>query len=66
MLELAQVLGLEKTPDYIESYDISNLMGSENVAGMVVFKRVSPTRRRTDALKLRDLKDRMIMPQCRR
>lgn len=42
LLELAQVLGLEKTPDYIESYDISNLMGSENVAGMVVFKKGKP------------------------
>lgn len=42
LLELAQALGLEKTPDYIESYDISNLMGSENVAGMVVFKKGKP------------------------
>lgn len=35
--ELKRLLGLEKAPEYIESYDISNLAGGENVAGMVVF-----------------------------
>ncbi|MBQ0084571.1 MAG: hypothetical protein KBS52_07435 [Clostridiales bacterium] len=36
--EIASLLGLSKPPRYIESYDISNTAGSENVAGMVVFK----------------------------
>ena len=36
--ELAGILGLDSTPRYIEAYDISNTAGSENVAGMVVFK----------------------------
>lgn len=36
--ELARLLGLSKPPEYIESYDISNTSGTENVAGMVVFK----------------------------
>lgn len=36
--ELAIMLGLEKTPEYIEAYDISHTGGSDNVAGMVVFK----------------------------
>lgn len=40
--ELSNLLGLERLPVYIESYDISNLMGSENVAGMVVFKNGRP------------------------
>ena len=40
--ELAGLLGLSAPPVYIESYDISNLMGSENVAGMVVFKNGRP------------------------
>lgn len=40
--ELASLLGLKKLPVWIESYDISNLMGSENVAGMVVFKNGRP------------------------
>ena len=36
--ELAQLLGMSNPPRYIESYDISNIAGSENVAGMIVFK----------------------------
>lgn len=35
--ELAELLGLEKAPQRIESYDISNTAGSENVASMIVF-----------------------------
>lgn len=34
---LAKILSLKNFPEYIESYDISNTSGSENVAGMVVF-----------------------------
>lgn len=40
--ELKEALGLEKLPEYIESYDISNLAGTENVAGMVVYKNGKP------------------------
>ena len=40
--ELKDLLGLEKTPRYIEAYDISNTAGSSNVAGMVVFKDARP------------------------
>lgn len=40
--ELADVLGLNKIPEYIESYDISNLSGTENVAGMVVYEKGKP------------------------
>lgn len=36
--ELADILGLSTAPKYIEAYDISNTAGSENVAGMVVYK----------------------------
>lgn len=36
--ELANVLGLEQLPRYIESYDISHTAGKDSVAGMVVFK----------------------------
>ncbi len=42
--ELARLLGLPKPPAYIESYDISNLAGEENVAGMVVFENGRPLR----------------------
>lgn len=40
--ELKELLGLEKIPSYIESYDISNLAGTENVAGMIVYKDGKP------------------------
>ena len=40
--ELKTLLGMSKIPEYIESYDISNLAGGENVAGMVVFENGRP------------------------
>ena len=40
--ELATLLGLKSPPKFIESYDISHTAGSENVAGMVVFKDGAP------------------------
>ena len=40
--ELTRLLGLEQPPVFIESYDISNLAGGENVAGMVVFENGKP------------------------
>ncbi len=36
--ELARLLGMQKPPEFIESYDISHTAGDETVAGMVVFK----------------------------
>jgi excinuclease ABC subunit C len=40
--ELREILGLSKIPEYIESYDISNLAGTENVAGMIVYENGKP------------------------
>ncbi|MBQ3498077.1 MAG: excinuclease ABC subunit UvrC [Clostridia bacterium] len=40
--ELARLLGLASPPEYIESYDISHTAGTENVAGMIVFKNGQP------------------------
>ncbi|MBQ7503737.1 MAG: excinuclease ABC subunit UvrC [Ruminococcus sp.] len=40
--ELRELLGLSKIPEYIESYDISNLAGTENVAGMIVYENGKP------------------------
>lgn len=40
--ELRRLLGLEKAPAYIESYDISNQQGADNVAGMIVFENGRP------------------------
>ena len=39
---LKEILGLSSTPEYIESYDISNTAGDNNVAGMVVFEKGRP------------------------
>ena len=43
--ELARVLGLEKPPVRIESYDISNLSSAAMVAGMVVFENGRPLKK---------------------
>ncbi|MBQ2971641.1 MAG: excinuclease ABC subunit UvrC [Ruminococcus sp.] len=39
---LRDMLGLKVIPYYIESYDISNTAGAENVAGMIVFENGKP------------------------
>lgn len=43
--ELAQLLGLPKPPEYIESYDISHTFGADNVAGMIVFHNGRPMKK---------------------
>ena len=40
--ELGRLLGLDSPPEYIESYDISNTQGDNNVAGMIVFENGRP------------------------
>lgn len=40
--ELKDLLGLDELPSYIESYDISNTAGDENVAGMIVYENGRP------------------------
>jgi len=42
--ELQEVLELAHFPDRIESFDISNISGSENVAGIVVFDNGKPAK----------------------
>ncbi|MDR1240600.1 MAG: excinuclease ABC subunit UvrC [Oscillospiraceae bacterium] len=39
---LAKILNINKIPKYIESYDISNICGTDNVGVMVVFKNGIP------------------------
>ena len=43
--ELAKKLNLEVIPKRIESYDISNIQGSDNVASMVVFANGKPSKK---------------------
>lgn len=40
--ELAEVLGIEKRPDVIEAFDVSNIMGSDPVGSMISFYKARP------------------------
>ena len=51
--ELAELLGLDTPPRHIESYDISNTAGSENVAGMIVFTDGRPDKKRYRRFKIK-------------
>lgn len=42
--ELQEILELPKFPERIESFDISNISGAENVAGIVVYENGKPNR----------------------
>lgn len=52
LAELTKLLGLPKTPSYIEAYDISNLGDSSIVGGMVVFSNGRPLKRAYKKFKL--------------
>ncbi len=52
---LAKLLGLESAPEYIESYDISNLGDSGIVAGMVVFYKGRPLKSAYKKFALKDM-----------
>lgn len=51
--ELKSLLGLSKIPGYIESYDISNLAGTENVAGMIVYENGKPLKKAYKKFKIK-------------
>ena len=51
--ELKEILGMDKLPVYIESYDISNQSGAENVAGMVVFENGKPLKKAYKKFKIK-------------
>ena len=44
LAELQELLELSYFPERIESFDISNISGAENVAGIVVFENAKPAR----------------------
>ena len=44
VVELAKLLGLPKTPERIEGYDIANIFGREAVGSMVVFSQGEPNK----------------------
>ena len=51
--ELQELLGLDRFPEYIESYDISNTSGEENVGGMVVFRNGRPLKKNYRKFKIK-------------
>lgn len=51
--ELRLLLSMDRLPSYIESYDISNISGSENVAGMVVFENGKPLKKAYKKFKIK-------------
>jgi excinuclease ABC subunit C len=53
--ELVKILGLEKEPARIESYDISNTGSSEIVASMVVFENGRPARQEYRKFKMKSI-----------
>lgn len=53
--ELTKLLGLSKTPEYIEAYDISNLGESAMVGGMVVYENGRPLKKAYKKFKIKDV-----------
>jgi excinuclease ABC subunit C len=51
--ELQEILELPRFPARIESFDISNIQGAENVAGIVVFENGKPNRAEYRRLKIK-------------
>ena len=54
---LMKMLSLEKKPNRIEAYDISNTAGKEIVGAMVVFENAKPKRSAYRKFKIRDFSD---------
>lgn len=52
--ELSRLLGLSKTPEYIEAYDISNMGDSAMVGGMVVFQNGRPLKKAYKKFKIQE------------
>ena len=52
--ELSKLLGLSNVPEYIESYDISNLGNDNMVAGMVVFENARPLKSNYKKFSMKD------------
>lgn len=54
--ELQEILEIAKLPERIECFDISNISGSENVAGVTVFERGKLAREQVRKLKIKTVK----------
>lgn len=55
LMDLMNLLNLDELPKRIESYDISNISGTDQVAGMVVFENAKPKRNEYRRLKIKTI-----------
>ena len=53
LMDLMNLLELDELPKRIESYDISNISGTDQVAGMVVFENAKPKKNEYRRLKIK-------------
>lgn len=55
LMDLMNLLELDELPKRIESYDISNISGTDQVAGMVVFENAKPKKNEYRRLKIKTI-----------
>lgn len=55
LLDLQHSLSLPSIPNYIEAYDISNLAGTDNVAGMIVYENAKPNKSLYRRFKIKEI-----------
>jgi len=55
LMDLMELLKLDEIPKRIESYDISNISGTDQVAGMVVFENAKPKKNEYRRLKIKTI-----------
>jgi excinuclease ABC subunit C len=55
LMDLMELLNLDELPRRIESYDISNISGTDQVAGMVVFENAKPKKNEYRRLKIKEV-----------
>lgn len=52
----SKMIGLDKTAERIEAYDISNVSGADNVSAMVVFEKGKPAKKKYRKFKIKTVK----------
>ena len=55
LLDLMNLLNLDELPKRIESYDISNISGTDQVAGIVVFENAKPKKNEYRRIKIKEI-----------
>ena len=63
LMDLMNLLKLDELPKRIESYDISNISGTDIVGGMVVFENAKPKKNEYRRLKIKTVSS--IYKKCK-